>query len=50
MYKLDTKTDESYFILYKDNQKYLKFSKRANSLEQVIKVLKQSYKIDFDII
>lgn len=50
MYKLDTKSDEVYFILYKDNQKHLKFSKRVNTLEQVTNVLKSFYKIDFEII
>ena len=50
MYTLDTTNDEAYFILYKDNQKYLKFSKRVNTLEQVTNTLKSFYKIDFKII
>lgn len=50
MFRLDTKNDLSYFILYKNCCKYFKFSKRVNTLENVKKVLKELYKIDYEII
>lgn len=42
MYIIDTKKDDNYFIILKDNKEYMRIGKKTNTLETVKKFIGSS--------